>query len=179
MKAWRHFDIDIVRLSNKIHYFDYKIDSAFFNDFEDSFIHKGDLDVKMTLDKSDAHIITEFTINGNVELSCDRSSDLFDYHIESTNKLIFKYGDEFAELTDEIVTIPKDAQKINVAQYIYEFIGLSVPIKKIHPRFSTEDEDPTEETLLIYSTASPEAEVEEDQVDPRWELLKNIKNNNN
>lgn len=179
MKAWRNFDLDIVRLSNKIHYYDYKIESAFFNDFEDSFIHKGELDVKMTLDKSDAHIITEFTIRGIVELACDRTGELFDYNVESSNKLIFKYADEYAELTDEIVTIPKDAQRINVAQYIYEFIGLSVPIKKIHPRFSSEDEDPAEETLLIYTTGSPEEKDDEDQIDPRWELLKNIKNNNN
>lgn len=190
MKAWRKFDIDIYGLSNKKHQFEFSIDDDFFAEVEDSLVDKGKAEVKLTLDKSDTLIVTQFDINGVVQLICDRTGEEFDYSVSTQNKIIFKYGDGFNELTDEIVTIPWDTQKLSVGQYIYEFIGLTIPYKKIHPNcLIEEDDDPTQETMLIYST-SPEGPEEEKEtkeggeenfgeVDPRWEILKNFKQNNN
>jgi uncharacterized metal-binding protein YceD (DUF177 family) len=55
-------------------------------------------------------------------------------------------------------------------------------MKKIHPRFQEEEEDEDDETevKLIY-TSGTEEEIneEEEDVDPRWKILKNLKNNDN
>ena len=154
MKTAREFDIEIFKLSNKKHEFSYDLNSSFFADFENSLIENGKLHVDLKLEKSETLMIAEFYIKGFVELICDRTLETFDFEIDNNYKLIFKFGDEFVELTDEIISIPRDTQKINVAQYIYEFIGLSVPMKKLHPRFkdSIEEGPADEETLLIYST---------------------------
>src|SRR6185312_9543622 len=124
MKALRKYDIDIFNLNNGVHDYEYEIDSSFFESFEDSYIQKGNLKVKLALNKSETLLQSSFNIEGVVELICDRSLETFDYEINTNNNLIFKYGQEYIELTDEIITIPQNAQKINVAQYIYEFIGL-------------------------------------------------------
>lgn len=182
MKGWRDFDIDIFKLSNKKHEYRFDLGSSFFSYFEDSFLEKGELQVDITIDKSDALIIAEFATKGKVEIICDRSLEPFDLQIDAHNKIIFKYGDELAELTDEIISIPRDAQKINIAQYIYEFIGLAIPMKKLHPRFQNEaEENKEEETLLIYSTGQEESDKDtgEDDIDPRWKILNGLKHNNN
>jgi len=176
MKALRKYDIDIFNLNNGVHDYEYEIDSSFFESFEDSYIQKGNLKVKLALNKSETLLQSSFNIEGVVELICDRSLETFDYEINTNNNLIFKYGQEYIELTDEIITIPQNAQKINVAQYIYEFIGLAVPMKKLHPKFKTEEDEFEEaDSILIYSTGGQEQEEENKETDPRWDILNKLK----
>ena len=74
-------------------------------------------------------------------MTCDRSLEPFDFPIESKNKIVFKYGDEYQEITDEIIIIPRDTATLELGQYIYEFIALAIPLKKLHPKFQDEAED--------------------------------------
>jgi uncharacterized metal-binding protein YceD (DUF177 family) len=89
---------------------------------------------------------------------------------------MFKYGEEEAELSDEIIIINRDRVSLELGQYMYEFISLSIPIKKVHPKFQDdEDDDDDSEGKLIYSSET-EISDEEKEVDPRWEILKKLKN---
>jgi uncharacterized protein len=193
MKALREFDLEIYKISNKKHQYSFELDNSFFSSFEDSLIHEGKLHVDLEIEKSDVLIIAQFSIKGTVTLICDRSLENFDFPIDTNNRIIFKYGEDFAELTDEIISIPHGIQKLNVAQYIYEFIGLTVPMKKLHPRFQNKEEkinldSDEEETVLIYSTENSDSEEIEGQdnkenkdtnIDPRWNILNGLKHNNN
>jgi uncharacterized metal-binding protein YceD (DUF177 family) len=120
-------------------------------------------------------------INGTVELICDRSLEPYDFEIESHENLVFKFGDEFEEVSEDVIIIPRDLQKLNLAQYLYEFIGLSVPMKKVHPKYQEEEEeeDDEAETKLIYRSEDDKKatkEGNEGEVDPRWNALKDLKN---
>ena len=48
---------------------------------------------------------------------------------------MFKYGDKDEEITDEIMIIHRDTATLELGQYIYEFIALAIPLKKLHPKF--------------------------------------------
>jgi uncharacterized metal-binding protein YceD (DUF177 family) len=72
-----------------------------------------------------------------------------------------------------------------VAQLIYEFILLALPLKKIHPDYRNEldEEDNELEGGFVYideaSTEDSTEETEEEStrpVDPRWEKLGKLKN---
>ena len=181
-KGLKEFDVDIYNLSNKKHEYEFEVTDGFFEQLPDSFLHKGKLNIKLSLDKSETMLQGMFKIVGSVEIACDRSAELFDFRIDTNDKLIFKYGDEYQELTEDIVVIPRSAPKLNVAQYIYEFIVLAIPIKKIHPKFSNpnldeDDEDDEKEGDLIYSTGVAKSEEDETpEPDPRWAALANLKN---
>lgn len=86
---------------------------------------------------------------------------------------MFKYGEEAQEISDEIMIITQDQVSLDLGQFIYEFIALSIPIKKIHPSLRTDDEDESE-FKMIYSTSVDEEETPE-ETDPRWEKLKKLK----
>lgn len=172
------FNIDIYKLPNGTHNYQFEIGNSFFEAFENSIVEKGNGKVDLELEKTDTFIKLHFRINTTVELECDRSLDLFDYPLHTENTLLLKFGDSEEEINDEIVIIPRDKQRINLAQYIYEFIGLSIPMKKLHPRYSEESEDDE----LIYSSESstPDAPDNKDQdgeddIDPRWQKLKKLK----
>ncbi len=171
MNLLDRYHIDIFKLSNAIHDYDFKFDDEFFAGFEDSIVSVGEGAVKAKIEKNESFIKLTIDIDAKIELECDRSLDKFNYPIKVSNAIIFKYGEEEQELDDEIVVITRNTQRLNIAQYIYEFIGTEIPMKKLHPRF--DDSDDKDE--LIYRSESDTEEKDDNEVDPRWNALKNLK----
>lgn len=179
MNEIEKFNIDIFKLQNGTHNYQFEISSSFFEALEYSIVDKGEGSVDVDLEKTDTFIKLHFNINVTVELECDRSLDLFNYPIQTENPLILKFGEHEEEINEEMIVIPREKQRINLAQYIYEFIGLSVPMKKLHPRYNDDSEDDE----LIYSSkastedqSTDESKSDED-IDPRWQKLKNLNKN--
>lgn len=169
MKLFSKFEIDIAKLPNGQHNYSYKIDDKFFELFEYSLVNQGDLKVDLDLVKKTSFIELHYKISGTVQLTCDRSLDKYDHQIAVENKVILKYGEEEMELTDEIEIIPFNAQTINAARHIYEFITVAIPMKKLHPRYK--DDQPGSQ--IIYS--SSDTEDDDQDIDPRWSELKKLK----
>ena len=73
--------------------------------------------------------------------------------------------------------IHRESESLELGQYIFEFIALDVPMKKLHPRFEDEEEDDEAVGKIIYSSAaSDDGEPgEEGSTDPRWDILKKLK----
>ncbi len=181
MASLKLFDIDIHNLSLKEYDYQFDIDNSFFSFFEDSIVDKGNLVAKVNMSLHPGVIEMDFDIQGTVVITCDRSLEEYDQAINSNERLLFKFGDENTEISEEIISITRDTHRINVAQYIYEFITIAIPFVKRHPRFQ-EEEDNNEEVKLIYQSSTAPVEEEEenkDSEDPRWALLKNLKNNLN
>lgn len=174
----REYTVNIVGLSNKAHHFDFALENAFFERFGAELISEGSLKADVTVDKHETFIDVNFDIRGTVRLTCDRSLEPFDEKIESKRKLVFKYGDANEELSDEIVMIHRDSESLELGQYMFEFIALEVPMKKLHPRFrEDENEDDDSEGKIIYSSGTPDEDDDSDEgsIDPRWEILKKLK----
>ncbi|MBX2965896.1 MAG: DUF177 domain-containing protein [Cyclobacteriaceae bacterium] len=174
MKAYR---VNIQGLSNNIHHFDYTFGDEFFSHYGTGSISAGTFQAKITLDKRETFIEANFSLNGSVKLVCDRSLEIFDYPIAIDKRMIFKFGHEVAEVTDEIMIIDFNTVSLELGQYMYEFISLAVPMKKLHPRFTEneDEENEDEEGQIIYSSETEETSTKE--TDPRWEKLKNLNKN--
>ena len=171
MKETDKFQIDIFKLKNAKHEYDFEFDSNFFASFEGSIIEKGHGSIRVLLDKTESFITLTITISGVVELICDRSLDPFDFSIESSRSILFKYGEEEKEIDDEIIMITRSTQRLNLAQYFYEFIGIEIPMKRLHPRYV----DETEEDEMVYTDEN--TGNKDRAADPRWAALKKLKEN--
>ena len=173
MKA---FSVNIIGLSYKAHQFEYEFGSAFFEKYGKDLVSDGHFSANVVLDKHETFIDAEFKIKGEAKLICDRSLEPFDFPVDINRRIMFKYGEEETELSDEIIIINRDRVSLELGQYLYEFISLFIPIKKVHPKFQDdEDDDDDSEGKLIYSSET-ENSNEEKEVDPRWEILKKLKN---
>ena len=170
MDGLRIYDIDIARLKNGNYPFRYDISDDFFSLFDYSLLKKGQLDVSLDLLKKDSFIELFFNLNGMMELICDRSLDLFDYPLNFEEQIILKYGDRQEEMAVNMEMIPENTQSINVAKNILDIITLALPMKKLHPKYGQSAETNDE---LIYSSDSEKIDMEE--IDPRWQVLKNLK----
>ena len=178
MKEIQKYNIDIFKLGDKQHRYEFESGDSFFADFEQDLLQKGHFRTELLLDKSATLLHLHFRVAGSVELVCDRSLEPFDHPVEINQSLILKYGEENRELTDEIEVIARDTPRINVAQYIFEYIGLSLPMKKIHPSLRDQPvEYETEEALLIYRSGDAPENAEEgpSAIDPRWQALQKLK----
>jgi len=168
----RDFSINILGLDKGVHQFEFQLEEDFFKKYGQEVITRGKFAAKVTLDKKETFIEADFIIEGRAFLICDRSLDDFDFPISISKRIVFKYGEEPREVSDEIIIITHEQQKLDVGQLMYEFIALEIPIKKLHPRFENETEDETEGKIIYTSsTGEPDEEVN----DPRWEKLKKLK----
>lgn len=170
MKELKAYKIEIFGLSNNTHDFNFTFEDDFFSHFENSLISKGKGTCDVVLTKTDAMITLNLKIEGSIELECDRSLELFDFPITIDKEVIYKYGDEEKELSEDVFVILKGEQEINISAFLYESISLEVPMKKLHPKFQGESEGDE----MIY-VAETDEKSQEEKVDPRWEALKKLK----
>jgi uncharacterized metal-binding protein YceD (DUF177 family) len=106
---------------------------------------------------------------------------------------VVKFGNEYAEESDEVVIVPEEEGSINIAWFLYEFIALAIPMKHVHApgkcnkamtsklkRHSARNVDDEDEI--------DNAELDEDMslidevqssTDPRWDGLKGLLENDN
>ena len=174
MKGLRDFQIDIFRLSHKLHEFEFNIDDRLFSQFEHSIVEHGKGKCYLELTKSETMMTLNFQIDASVELICDRSLDSFDYPIKIDEKVIIKFGEDNYSLSEDVIVIKQDTASINIGEFIYEFITLAVPLKKLHPRFEDELEE-DDEPEMIYTSQDEEETDDSQETDPRWEALKKLK----
>ena len=154
------YKIDIFRLENKQYLHEFEGNDDFFEALDQELIQKGNFKATVVLNKNETMIQMMYHITGSVELTCDRSLDLFDFPVDITQKMILKFSDHNEEITEELMLIDRNTQYINVAQDIFDFIGLQIPIKKLHPRF-IKDEVTYESLMKKFEEEYQEEEVDD------------------
>lgn len=150
------------------------IDSDFFSLFAETLIDSATGNVHLMLEKQESLIRSELTFSVDIPLVCDRSLREFTHEMKETHEVMFKYGEEEMELDDDVYVITSSTQKIHFDQFIYEWILLAVPMKKVHPELREEEGDNHDD--VIYQTEKDATEAPEETIDPRWEQLKKLKN---
>lgn len=171
----REFSVNILGLSNKVHQFEYQLEDKFFEHYGRDIVSTGSFKVEVALDKRETFIEANFIIEGQAQLICDKSLESFDFPLKLDRKIVFKFGEEEKEISDEILIIPRDKASLELGQFIFEFISLAIPLKKVHPRLQAEEEE-YEDGKIIYTSGGDIEESEPETIDPRWEILKKLKN---
>ncbi len=169
MKKITEYIIPIKGLKEGQHEFQYEIGPAFFDAFGEDEIHCKAIDVRIKLKKSVNLFEFDFAISGSVVEACDRCLDDVELFISHTAKLFVKYGADYEEIDDEVLIIPENEGIFDCSSLILEFIKLSIPIKKVHPKGQCN----SEMTKRI-ANLDPHSE---DKTDPRWDALKDLLNN--
>jgi uncharacterized metal-binding protein YceD (DUF177 family) len=156
------------------HQFDYQVDNTFFAHFDYDEFNNASVKVNIILEKKSTLLELEIKHKGTVNVPCDVSGEEFDLAIKGNLKLVVKFGDAFNDENEELLIIPHGEFQINVAQYIYESIVLSVPLRRIHP--GVKDGSLTEVIEKLESLAPKENKESEqkNEIDPRWENLKKL-----
>ena len=178
MKGLREFEIPYVGLRVGVHNFDYEIDSKFFEHFEESPIKDCKLHVKLEFEKKETFFVLNFFIYGLVKTECDRCLEPFNKSIFGDFTLYIKFSEDPLQLSDEdeVLFISRDETIIDVAQLVYEYINLCLPIRKLGCEKPGEEPQCNKEVLkFILDSENERRDKKEGDVDPRWAALKNLK----
>ena len=166
--------------------YEFQLDNQFFADLDAPEVQKGLVNVSLKVRKTSGIYELCFHSEGKVIVTCDRCLDEMEQLIETDDKLKVKLGADFSEI-DDIVIVPEEDGYINVAWFIYEFIALSIPMKHVHApgKCNKEMVDKLSKHLRTVKDEEDddfedmeEAEDEPREIDPRWNELKKILDNN-
>ena len=152
---------------------EYDLDDAYFRAIDAPEVSKGRVHVSLAIRKQSGFFELLFHTEGTVIIPCDRCLDEMEQPIEADNRLAVKLGTGYSE-DDDLVTIDENEGILDVSWFIYEFIALAIPIKHVHEPGMCNAA--MIEALEEHSAARSSDEEDEQAIDPRWEALKKLKN---
>lgn len=187
MKLSKDYIIPFVGLKLGVHAYKFDITDTFFEIFEYSIIHKGNVEVELQLEKKETMLIGNFTVNGEVETECDRCTDPVKTKINGEYRLIYKFDTEPSDDETLIIVYPEEFE-IDVKENILELITVSLPSRTIHKEGECNEEmlsildeyilvSKNEEADASDGESKEEPNENDDYVDPRWAALKKLKDN--
>jgi len=136
MKHSREFEIAWQGLKPGPHTYVYDIDDRFMQEREvsDEF-SDWDAKISVVFDKHENFFMLHFDVDGHVKVPCDRCGDDFKLRLWDEFDLVIKLMGEEAENLEEevdVVFIPRSETVIDLSNWLYEFLMLSIPLQHIH-----------------------------------------------
>jgi uncharacterized metal-binding protein YceD (DUF177 family) len=168
------YQIAFAGLTPGRHVFDFQVGDAFFEAVEDTEIFGGEVSVNVTMAREERMMDLHFAITGMVRVTCDRCNEPMEMKVTGNERLIVKLGDRYFEESEDVQVIPETAHKFDLAPFLYEYIHLLLPIRRVHP------EDEEGNSLCDPETLKKLNELtEKHPEDSRWEILTKLKQKNN
>ena len=179
MNKTKDYLIQFIGLKLGKHHFEYQISNAFFEIFDYHEFINSNIKVNVVLEKKSTLIEVAFKHNGTVNVPCDMTNEEFNLPVKGNMKLIVRFGDAFNNDNEELLILPHGEFQIDIAQYIYEMIVLSVPLRRIHPgikdgSLNTEALKKLKELSIKEIKKENKKELSEENIDPRWDKLKQL-----
>ncbi len=176
MKITNAYLIPFIGLKIGKHQFEYQINKKFFDAFDYHEFEDCDIKVSIVLEKKSTMLELSFKHSGTVHVPCDLTNEMFDLPIKGKIKLVVQFGEEFNNDNEELLILPHGEHQLDVSQYIYEMIVLSIPFKRVHPgvKDGTLKTDVLDKLNDLQVTEHKKENTEEENTDPRWDKLKKL-----
>lgn len=133
----RDYDIAFVGLKPGMHEYDYEINDKFFEPYQQQDFKNCKVNIKLSLDKKNGFILLKFEIGGKLEVTCDRcGSTSLPLNLWDEFNIIVKLVEEpetmnGQEEDPDVYYISRGESHLHMADWIYEFVNLSIPMQKM------------------------------------------------
>jgi uncharacterized metal-binding protein YceD (DUF177 family) len=136
MNYRRTFDIAFVGLKPGIHEYEYNVADKFFIEYGEQDFKNCTAQIKLNLEKQNGFMLLRFEVGGKLELSCDRCGNHLPLDLWDEFKIMVKMVEEpelmnNQEEDPDVYYISRGESHINVSDWIYEFINLSIPMQRM------------------------------------------------
>ena len=135
MSSRREFEIAFVGLKPGVHEFSYRIDDRFFEEYQEQDFRQAEANVKLLLEKSNSFMLLRFEIGGRAEVTCDRCNNNLPLQLFDEFTITVKMTDEPDVMNEQeedpdVYYIGRGESHLDVKNWIYEFVNLSIPMQK-------------------------------------------------
>jgi uncharacterized metal-binding protein YceD (DUF177 family) len=136
MAGRRDFEIAFVGLKPGEHFFEYEIDDRFFEEFGSQEFNNAKVKVQLKLEKNTGFMLLKFEVGGTVEVLCDRCGNRLPMDLWDEFEMLVKMTDEPEAMNEteenpDVFYISRTESHLNVKNWIFEFIILSIPMQKM------------------------------------------------
>lgn len=151
------------------HRLEFAVDGNLFSKWGNNDLMSADVMIDVEMIKSANMLDLRLEFEGQFQLPCDRCNESLYIPLKEGGKLIVKYGQISHEEMDDLIILGDNEHVLDLEYYFYESLSLMIPARNVHDE---EDCDPEVLKLL-----KGKINNNNDEVDPRWESLKNSKLN--
>ena len=156
--------------------YEYELDDGFFERFENEEISKGKVNFHVILERRERLLLLKFAFHGTLQTTCDRCLGEMEVPVEGEETLCVKFSDTETSEDADVLYLPEDAYQIDLAQWMYEYVAVAMPMQKHHPDGECDPE------MMKYisdergETGDESLEVRDESVetDARWDALKQL-----
>ena len=159
------------------HSFSVDCDKTFFELADIPDLHDGLVKLQIEMDVSEKMILLDFHFHGYVMFPCDRCLDPVKVDLDFNDNLVVKLVPLVEEIEEEdnLWIVNENEYELDLYHFVYEAITLALPSHIVHP--DDENGQPTcnPKVLETLKQLTRQEDGKSDEIDPRWEALKNIK----
>ncbi|HEY9363515.1 MAG TPA: DUF177 domain-containing protein [Chitinophagaceae bacterium] len=178
MSHRRDFEIAFVGLKPGIHEYSFEVTDKFFDAFQKQDFTNCHATIKLMLEKRPGFLLLKFEIGGSVELTCDRCNNSLPFQLWDEFNMTVKMVDEPGKMNDQeedpdVFYISRGESHINLENWIYEFINLSIPMQKTCDYENMDGPYCNKAAKDILKKMDP---IKEKKENPIWKDLEKFKN---
>ena len=158
MEVGKTYSIAYKGLKPGLHDFDFKVGRGLFEAFSAGDIKDGACDVHVRLDRAETQLVIDVRITGHVVVECDRCLEDCRIPVDYDGRLLVLtcgdfnvaheeidlknpgpnrgnagFSDEEREYDGDVLWLSPVEDEVDLMQYIYESIVLSLPYQRVHP----------------------------------------------
>ena len=131
----REYEIAFVGLKPGLHEYNFEVDDKFFQDYKQADFANCLAKIRLTLEKNTSFLMLKFEVGGNVNVLCDRCGNNLGMDLWDEFNMVVKLVENPDEMnaTEEdpdVYYISRTESHLKVADWIYEFVSLSIPMQR-------------------------------------------------
>ena len=136
MSQRREYEIAFVGLKPGMHVFEYRVEDKFFVPYGEQDFTNCIANIKLSLDKKNGFMQLKFDVDGTVDVICDKCGNTLPMQLWDEFNIIVKIVDEPEVMNEQeedpdVYYISRGESHLHMADWIYEFVNLSIPLQKM------------------------------------------------
>ena len=136
MSQHREYEIAFVGLKPGIHVYEYRIEDKFFVPYGEQDFENCMANIKLSLDKNNGFMQLKFDVDGELNVACDRCGNTLPTQLWDEFNIIVKIVDDPEVMNEQeedpdVYYITRGESHLHLADWIYEFVNLSIPLQKM------------------------------------------------
>jgi uncharacterized metal-binding protein YceD (DUF177 family) len=132
----REFEIAFVGLKPGVHEFKFEVDHRFFANYSAADFTNCQASITLKLEKNTSFMMLKFEIGGSLDVVCDRCGNTLAMDLWDEFNMVVKQVENPDEMNDseedpDVFYISRTESHLQVADWIYEFVSLSIPMQRM------------------------------------------------
>lgn len=120
-------------LKSGVYDYAFRLGRPLFEAFGSPEIKDGDCTADVRMERRDHSLSFEVKIAGEVTVACDRCLEDCSVRIDFEGRIEARFSDEACEYDGETLWLRPGDDEVDLAQYLYESVVLSLPYQRVHP----------------------------------------------